>query len=99
MAKHCRIVCDTPAGIRECELALSDEADVQAAIAAARALIGEDAIDWQSAVTGIFGRVCERSHVPADGDRIELYRALPSDPRHARRERAGRGAGARRRRG
>jgi putative ubiquitin-RnfH superfamily antitoxin RatB of RatAB toxin-antitoxin module len=88
MSKRCRIVCDTPAGIRECELTLPDQADIHAAIEAARRVLGEEGIDWSRAVTGIFGRVHERSHVPADGDRIELYRALPIDPRRARRERA-----------
>jgi putative ubiquitin-RnfH superfamily antitoxin RatB of RatAB toxin-antitoxin module len=91
MPKCCRIVCDTPAGIRECELTLPDEADIAAAIEAARAQLGADAAPWQTAVTGIFGSVRERSHVPADGDRIELYRELLIDPRRARRDRAARG--------
>jgi putative ubiquitin-RnfH superfamily antitoxin RatB of RatAB toxin-antitoxin module len=32
--------------------------------------------------------VYSREHVPADGDRIELYRALKIDPRSSRRARA-----------
>ncbi len=91
MAKRCRLVCDTPTGIRECDLTLPDEADIAAAIEAARQRLGPDAAPWQTAVTGIFGNVFERSHVPADGDRIELYRELLIDPRRARRERAARG--------
>ena len=92
MSKCCRLVCDTPAGIRECELTLPDEADIAAAIEAARLQLGPDAAPWQTAVTGIFGSVRDRSHVSADGDRIELYRELLIDPRRARRDRAARGA-------
>jgi uncharacterized protein len=91
MPKHCRLVCDTPDGIRECALTLPDEADIAAAIEAARQRLGPDAAPWQTAVTGIFGNVYERSHVVADGDRIELYRELLIDPRRARRDRASRG--------
>jgi uncharacterized protein len=90
VSKRCRLVCDTPAGIRECELTLPDEADIAAAIEAARQQLGSEAAPWQTAVTGIFGSVCERTHVPADGDRIELYRELLIDPRRARRDRAAR---------
>jgi putative ubiquitin-RnfH superfamily antitoxin RatB of RatAB toxin-antitoxin module len=93
MSKHCRLVCDTPAGIRECELTLPDEADIGAAIESARQQLGPDAAPWQTAVTGIFGSVRDRSHVPADGDRIELYRELLIDPRRARRDRVARGSG------
>jgi uncharacterized protein len=34
---------------------------------------------------GIWGRLCARSAVLKDGDRIELYRELPQDPRQRRR--------------
>lgn len=88
VTKRCRLVCDTAAGVRECDLSLGDEADIAAAIDAARCLLGPDAAAWDSAKVGIFGSVRERAHVPADGDRIELYRALPIDPRSARRDRA-----------
>ncbi len=40
MTKRCRLVCDTPTGIRECELTLADEADIAAAIEAAQKLLG-----------------------------------------------------------
>ena len=89
----CPNAADTPAGIRECELTLPDQADIAAAIEVARQELGPDAAPWQTAVTGIFGSVRERSHVPADGDRIELYRQLLIDPRSARRDRAARGTG------
>jgi putative ubiquitin-RnfH superfamily antitoxin RatB of RatAB toxin-antitoxin module len=42
-------------------------------------------IPWDTAPVGIFGELCDRGAVPADGDRIELYRPLQSDPRERRR--------------
>ncbi len=42
-------------------------------------------------LTGIWGRLVERTHVLQEGDRIELYRPLQNDPRDARRERAATG--------
>jgi len=36
---------------------------------------------------GIFGRLCGLDHIPVDGDRIEIYRPLSTDPREARRRR------------
>jgi uncharacterized protein len=43
-------------------------------------------IPWDSAPVGIFGELCDRQAVPVDGDRIEIYRPLQSDPRERRRE-------------
>jgi uncharacterized protein len=43
-------------------------------------------IPWDTAPVGIFGELCDRQTVPADGDRIEIYRPLQSDPRERRRE-------------
>jgi uncharacterized protein len=42
---------------------------------------------WDSAPIGIFGELRNRQDLPADGDRIEIYRPLRSDPRERRRER------------
>lgn len=89
MPKRCRLVCDTPAGLRECELTLAQNATIAAALEAARAVLDEPAVDWGAAKVGIFGRVRDRSYVPADGDRIEVYRALTMDPRRRRRQRVG----------
>ena len=46
---------------------------------------------------GIFGRRVALDSALADGDRVEIYRALHADPREARRKRALSGAGSRRR--
>jgi putative ubiquitin-RnfH superfamily antitoxin RatB of RatAB toxin-antitoxin module len=99
MSKHCRVACDTPAGVLQCELELPDEATIAVALEAARSKLGEAAADWQCAVTGIYGRIYPRTHVPIDGDRIELYRALRIDPRTARQARAAAASLSRRGRG
>jgi putative ubiquitin-RnfH superfamily antitoxin RatB of RatAB toxin-antitoxin module len=86
--KHCRVACDTAAGIRSCSLTLPDDADVRDALCVARELLGEPGADWEQGATGIYGRLCNRDHVWTDGDRIELYRPLQQDPRAGRRARA-----------
>ena len=99
MSKRCQVLCDTPEGVLRCELELPDEATIAVALEAARLRLGEGAADWHGAVTGIYGRIYPRTHVPIDGDRIELYRALRIDPRAARRARAAAAASSRRGRG
>lgn len=77
---------------------LAIEATVADALAAARNQAAETLttlgtreelheIPWDTAPVGIFGVACNRQAVPADGDRIEIYRPLRSDPRDRRRER------------
>ncbi len=68
-------------------------ADIAAIIAAARRAAPEAQVPWEDAPVGIFGELRGRDAVPADGDRIELYRPLRDDPRARRRARL---AGARR---
>lgn len=46
---------------------------------------------YAPAAYGIYGRKVRGEHRPADGDRIELLRALEIDPRERRRGRAERG--------
>lgn len=76
---------------------LPQQATVAEAISAARGFAADtrttrgtrqeiEQIPWDTAPVGIFGEVCDRQSVPADGDRIELYRPLQSDPRERRRE-------------
>jgi putative ubiquitin-RnfH superfamily antitoxin RatB of RatAB toxin-antitoxin module len=76
---------------------LPADATVSEAINAARGLAADtrttrgtreeiEQIPWETASVGIFGEVCEREAVPADGARIEIYRPLLSDPRERRRE-------------
>ena len=61
-------------------------ATIAEVIEAARQLADEPDVPWDTAPVGIFGEVCERSTVPAEGDRVEIYRPLQTDPRERRRE-------------
>jgi hypothetical protein len=65
---------------------LSAEATIGEAIAAARRQAeGLEDLPWDTAPVGIFGEQRRRGDIPADGDRIELYRPLREDPRQRRR--------------
>jgi putative ubiquitin-RnfH superfamily antitoxin RatB of RatAB toxin-antitoxin module len=77
---------------------LPAQATIADALAAARliaeggsTLDGKNAdtpdVPWDTAPVGIFGELRDRQDVPADGDRVEIYRPLRSDPRERRRER------------
>ncbi|HEX8756532.1 MAG TPA: RnfH family protein [Steroidobacteraceae bacterium] len=69
---------------------LPAEATIAEAIGAARRQAQTDGIPWDSAPVGIFGEPRMRADLPADGDRIELYRPLSEDPRVRRRAQSGR---------
>lgn len=87
-SKHCSVACDTSHGVLCCELVVPETATVAEVLAAARPLLSQAAVDWEGGAVGIYGRPCGRDQVPAEGDRIELYRRLQLDPRAARRARA-----------
>lgn len=87
MTKRCSVACDTSAGVVLCELELPEEATVEQALQAARLQLGDSLVEWQTVAVGIHGQRCERSVRPAHGDRVEVYRPLPLDPRAARRAR------------
>jgi len=89
--KRVRVLCDTPGGFIDCVLELPDPATIAEALSAAHALLGRPELAAPDAVSGVDGRVRPRSYVPADGERIEIYRALRIDPRAQRRARARRG--------
>ena len=67
---------------------LPTDASIGDAIEAARRLAPHEDIPWESAPAGVFGEIRSRSDVPADGDRIELYRPLRQDPKEKRRSRS-----------
>ena len=66
---------------------LSVDATVADALAAAREQAMREDLPWTSTDVGIFGQSCALTDVPRDGDRIEIYRPLKSDPRERRRQR------------
>ena len=45
-------------------------------------------VDLENSAHGIFGRLTRTEQVLQDGDRIEIYRPLATDPKLARRARA-----------
>jgi putative ubiquitin-RnfH superfamily antitoxin RatB of RatAB toxin-antitoxin module len=65
---------------------LPEGGTVADALNAARALAKRADVPWDSAPLGIFGQPCQRTDVPANGDRIEIHRPLASDPRERRRK-------------
>ena len=82
------VVYALPERALEIELELPAGATIAEAIARSR--IGErhPEIDVARAAVGVFGRRMRRDAVLADGDRVEIYRALLADPKDARRRRA-----------
>jgi len=84
--KRCTVAFALPTRQWSCELQLEDAATVGDALAKARQAAGVPDLPWDAAV-GIFGALCDRSAVPRDGDRIEIYRPLRADPKESRRER------------
>ena len=66
---------------------IATDATIADAIEAARQLADQPDLPWDTATVGIFGESRERTDLPQEGDRIEIYRPLASDPRDRRRER------------
>jgi len=86
--KRCLVAVATLAGPLLCAVQLAAEDDIEAALQCAREKLGEGATDWHGALVGLWGQCQARTAIPADGDRIELYRPLGADPRQRRRQRA-----------
>ena len=87
-AKHCLVAYADSARQYLWPVVLSAEATIAEAIAAARRQAPNAEVPWDSAPVGIFGEPCTRADIPADGDRIELYRPLHDDPKARRRTKA-----------
>ena len=84
--KRCTVIFALPERQWSWQLELPDDATVGEALQSAQAQAGVE-IPWDADV-GIFGEPCDREASPRDGDRIELYRPLKSDPKESRRARA-----------
>jgi hypothetical protein len=83
--KHCVVAYADRAHQYLWPVALPAEATIAAAIDAARRQAPDVDVPWDSAPVGIFGEPRNRTDLPADGDRIELYRPLHDDPKARRR--------------
>jgi putative ubiquitin-RnfH superfamily antitoxin RatB of RatAB toxin-antitoxin module len=77
------VVYAQPRQARTLRLELPAGATLRDAIIAARLPLKK-----QSQAFGIFGRRARLDQPLADGDRVEIYRALAMDPKEARRRRA-----------
>jgi putative ubiquitin-RnfH superfamily antitoxin RatB of RatAB toxin-antitoxin module len=92
--KTCLVIFALPSRQRTWRVTLADAATVGDALEAARDQARATDVPWDADV-GIFGELCGRDAVPRDGDRIEIYRPLRSDPRASRRARVAAGRAAR----
>jgi putative ubiquitin-RnfH superfamily antitoxin RatB of RatAB toxin-antitoxin module len=69
-------------------VSLEEGSTLEAAVIKSGMLEAFPEIDLESEATGIFSLLRPRDHVLKDGDRVEIYRSLLTDPRDARRERS-----------
>ena len=84
--KRCVVAYATPSRQFLWPVELPEQATIEDALAAARAIAEDEQVPWDSAPVGIYGELRNRSDRPANGDRIEIYRPLHGDPRERRRE-------------
>lgn len=92
--KRCQVSFALPERQWTWQVDLPEQGTVEDALRLARAQAGGQDIPWDSADVGIFGEPCDRAALPRDGDRIEIYRVLRSDPKVSRRARAAAGKAA-----
>jgi uncharacterized protein len=82
------IVLAQPEQTRSLTLSLAPGATVADAVTRAAECAEFSAVNWDATPLGIFGRRVTRDQVLEQGDRVEIYRPLATDPKTARRKRA-----------
>ena len=82
------IVYAKPDKQRLISIAVSENCTVLNAIEQSGILTEFPEIDLNNAKVGIFSTPCSLEKIVENGDRIEIYRPLLSDPKDARRQRA-----------
>jgi uncharacterized protein len=85
VSKHCVVAFAGATRQYLWPVVLTADATIAAAIEAARRQAPDADVPWDTAPVGIFGEPRSRTDLPADGDRIELYRPLRDDPKSRRR--------------
>jgi uncharacterized protein len=84
---ECTLLWDAESGVRELSLRLPAAATVADALRAAREAWNDPALIDATMRSGVWGEECALDRRLQDGDRVEIYRPLPHDPREARRRR------------
>jgi putative ubiquitin-RnfH superfamily antitoxin RatB of RatAB toxin-antitoxin module len=82
------IVYALPDGATEVALEVPDGTTVDDALERSAIATRHPELDLARCPVGVHGRRVQRDHLLSDGDRIEIYRPLLADPKHARRRRA-----------
>lgn len=85
---ECELVADVMPRPLQINLKLPAGATVSDAVDAACEAWGEAGEACRQLAVGIWGEVVQSTRPLRSGDRVELYRQLPNDPRAARRARA-----------
>jgi len=96
---HVEVVYALPGLQRLVALVLAPGSTVRAAVMRSGIPDEFPQLDLERTPVGIFGRVTGLDAVLCEGDRVEIYRPLPADPKAVRRRRAARGGGPDRKRG
>jgi putative ubiquitin-RnfH superfamily antitoxin RatB of RatAB toxin-antitoxin module len=89
--RRCQLVCDVDPAPVLVDIELPDAPTTIGdllTLARQHPRLRDAAIAWDEAPTGIWGQLRPRQHGVQAGDRVELYRRLPRDPKQARRARA-----------
>jgi putative ubiquitin-RnfH superfamily antitoxin RatB of RatAB toxin-antitoxin module len=69
-------------------ISVAENCTIEAAILQSEILKTHPEIDLTSVHVGIFSKLCALNQWVQNGDRIEIYRSLPNDPKEMRRSRA-----------
>jgi len=85
--KWCLVAYATPERQFLWTVELPADATIGQALDEAQRQAGTQDVPWTTADVGIFGELHNRTDVPRDGDRIEIYRPLAHDPKESRRDR------------
>jgi len=93
-----QVVFALPGAQEVVEVELEEGAPVEAALDASGIAARHPEIDLKTQRIGVWGRPVTLAAEVRDRDRVEIYRALSADPKQARRRRAARESGQKRRR-
>ena len=93
-----QVVYALPGAQEVVEVELEQGATVEAALDASGIAARHPEIDLKTQRIGVWGRPVTLAAEVRDRDRVEIYRALSADPKQARRRRAARESGQKRRR-